>query len=154
MPDSFSTKARLSVGASSYPYYRLAVLSAEHPAVETLPFSLKILLKNLLRYEDGRVVKPEDVEALVSWDPASKVEKEIAFHPARVLLQDFTGVPAVVDLAAMREALARMGGDPDRINPLSPPDLVIDHSVQVHSFATSAAPLVNANLEFERHHDR
>jgi aconitate hydratase len=154
MSDSFSAKSRLTVGASAYPYFRLGSLADAFPGVATLPFSLKILLENLLRHEDGRVVKKEDVEALASWDPNSKTEKEIAFHPARVLLQDFTGVPAVVDLAAMREALAEMGGDPERINPLSPADLVIDHSVQVDRFGASDSIGVNAKLEFERNHER
>ncbi|HKC23569.1 MAG TPA: aconitate hydratase AcnA, partial [Thermoanaerobaculia bacterium] len=154
MADSFSSKGRLTVGASSYPYYRLSALGAAFPGVASLPFSLKILLENLLRHEDGRVVKHQDVEALAGWAPDAKLDQEIAFHPARVLLQDFTGVPAVVDLAAMREALAEMGGDPERINPLSPADLVIDHSVQVDRFASSDAIGFNAKMEFDRNHER
>jgi len=157
MSNSFSTKGGLAVGSASYQLYSLAPLAKSHPRLERLPFSLKVLLENLLRHEDGRVVRREDVEFLLSWDPhgaANKVEKEIAFHPARVLLQDFTGVPAVVDLAAMREALARMGGNPDRINPLSPADLVIDHSVQVDQFASSVAFGANAALEYERNAER
>ncbi len=109
-----------------------------------------MLLENLLRHEDGRVVKREHIEKMLAWDPKATPETEISFHPARVLLQDFTGVPAVVDLAAMREALASMGGDPAKINPRNPADLVIDHSVQVDTFATTAAYKENAELEFDR----
>jgi aconitate hydratase len=122
--------------------------------VATLPFSLKVLLENLLRTEDGLAVRPEDIEALASWDPAAKVEREIAFTPARVLLQDFTGVPAIVDLAAMRDAMVRMGGDPKRINPLLPAELVVDHSVQVDDFGSELSFRRNADREFERNRER
>src|SRR5262249_3058332 len=118
------------------------------------PFSLRILLENLLRHEDGRAVRKADVEALIAWDAKAIPDREIAFHPARVLLQDFTGVPAIVDLAAMREAMAHMGGNPDKINPLVPMDLVIDHSVQVDQFASANAYSLNVQLEYHRNKER
>ncbi len=133
MQNSYGAKGTLSVSGSPYGIYRLAACG---PAAARLPMSLKVLLENLLRHEDGRVVRREHVEAVLHWDPAATPSQEIAFHPGRVLLQDFTGVPAVVDLAAMREAVLQLGGDPDRINPLQPADLVIDHSVQVDKFAS------------------
>jgi aconitate hydratase len=154
MKDTFGTKGQLQVGSASYEIFSLKKLAQVHPAVEKLPFSLKVLLENLLRHEDGRVVKREHVEKMLSWSPKADPDTEISFHPARVLLQDFTGVPAVVDMAAMREAITRMGGDPNRINPLSPADLVIDHSVQVDTFASTAAFHENAELEFERNRER
>ena len=154
MNDSFKTKATLSAGGATVTYFSLETLAKEHPEVRTLPYSLKVLLENLLRHEDGRVVKKEDILALAKWDPKAEPDKEIAFHPARVLMQDFTGVPAVVDLAAMREAIVAMGGDPARVNPLSPADLVIDHSVQVDNFASSLAFGQNVELEYERNRER
>jgi len=154
MTDSFGTKSQLKVGSATYDFFSLGKLAKSHPAVNRLPFSLKVLLENLLRHEDGRVVKREHVEKMLAWDPKATPDVEISFHPARVLLQDFTGVPAVVDLAAMREALAGMGGNPDKINPRNPADLVIDHSVQIDAFATSAAFKENAELEFERNRER
>ena len=154
MSDSFKTKTTLSAGGATVSYYSIETLAKEHPEVRTLPYSLKVLLENLLRHEDGRVVKKEDVLALATWDPKAEPDKEIAFHPARVLMQDFTGVPAVVDLAAMREAIVAMGGDPARVNPLSPADLVIDHSVQVDNFASSLAFGKNVDLEYERNRER
>ncbi|MCC6131157.1 MAG: aconitate hydratase, partial [Acidobacteria bacterium] len=154
MLDSFKTKTTLSAGGASYSIFSLARLAKDHPKVLDLPFSLKILLENLLRYEDGRVVRAADVEALVDWDPKATPDKEIAYHPARVLMQDFTGVPAVVDLAAMREAVVAMGGDPKKINPLSPADLVIDHSVQIDNFGSSLAFGANVALEYERNKER
>ncbi len=154
MNDSFKTKATLSSGDATVTVYSLEPLAKEHPEVRTLPYSLKVLLENLLRNEDGRVVKKEDVLALAKWDPKAEPDKEIAFHPARVLMQDFTGVPAVVDLAAMREAIVAMGGDPAKVNPLSPADLVIDHSVQVDAFASSLAFGQNVDLEYERNRER
>src|SRR5262245_22775273 len=132
MADSYKTRGSLEVGGTSFTLYRLASLPKDK--VERLPFSLPVLLETLLRPEDGRVVKKEHVDAVLDWDPKAVPEQEIAFHPARVLLQDFTGVPAVVDLAAMREAVMKMGGDAKKINPLQPVDLVIDHSVQVDEF--------------------
>ena len=152
--NSFGTRDKLNVGAQSFEIYRLEHLerhSSEN--MSRLPFSLRILLENLLRNEDGRFVHPEDIKALASWKPGC-AEKEIAFMPARVLLQDFTGVPAVVDLAAMREAVKKMGGNPKRINPLFPAELVIDHSVQVDSFGSANAFGLNAQLEFQRNAER
>ena len=154
MNDSFKTKATLSAGGATVSYFSLETLAKEHPEVRTLPYSLKVLLENLLRCEDGRVVKKDDILALAKWDPKAEPDKEIAFHPARVLMQDFTGVPAVVDLAAMREAIVAMGGDPAKVNPLSPADLVIDHSVQVDNFASSLAFGQNVDLEYERNRER
>src|SRR5687767_8941160 len=154
MTDSFGTKGQLKVGSATYEFYSLSKLAKANAAVSRLPLSLKVLLENLLRHEDGRVVKREHVEKMLAWDPKATPDTEISFHPARVLLQDFTGVPAVVDLAAMREALASMGGDPAKINPRNPADLVIDHSVQVDTFATTAAFRANAELEFDRNKER
>ncbi|MEJ7812169.1 MAG: aconitate hydratase AcnA [Gemmatimonadaceae bacterium] len=153
--NSFGSRATLDVDGTPYTIYRLDSLR-DHAggAAERLPFTLKILLENLLRNEDDAFVKRHDIEMLASWDVKGKDEREIAFRTARVLLQDFTGVPAVVDLAAMRDALARLGGDPKRINPLQPVDLVIDHSVQVDEYGSDAAFLINANLELERNRER
>ncbi|MES2178936.1 MAG: aconitate hydratase AcnA [Gemmatimonadota bacterium] len=153
--NSFGSRATLDVAGTSYTIYRLDALSAASGGnSDRLPFSLKILLENLLRNEDGAFVKKADIETMAAWDVCAKVEKEIAFRTARVLLQDFTGVPAVVDLAAMRDALAKLGGDPQRINPLQPVDLVIDHSVQVDEYGSDAAFLINTDLEFERNVER
>jgi aconitate hydratase len=153
-PNSFSARAELGVGTRTYTYFRLDALSEAFPQVKTLPFSLKILLENLLRCEDGRSVTRDDIAALAGWDPAQTAASEIAYRPARVLLQDFTGVPCVVDLAAMRDAMVAMGGDPKHINPLQPVELVIDHSVQVDAFGSPDAFAVNADLEFERNRER
>src|SRR6202040_1432170 len=128
MRNTFGAKGTLRAAGQSYEMYRLRAPSAAATKLARLPFSLKVLLENLLRNEDGRVVRREHVEAIVGWDPKAEPDQEISFYPGRVLLQDFTGVPAVVDLAAMREAIVGMGGDPQRINPLQPADLVIDHS--------------------------
>ena len=151
--NSFDAKATLSVGDRSYEIFRLDALQAKFD-VARLPFSLKILLENLLRNEDGESIRAQDIEALAKWNASARPSDEIAFTPARVLMQDFTGVPAVVDLAAMRDAMADMGGDPNKINPLVPAELVIDHSVQVDVFGTSAAFQRNAELEFERNRER
>jgi aconitate hydratase len=151
--NSFDARATLDVGGRNYEIYRLDALQAKYD-VARLPFSLKVLLENLLRNEDGVAVRREDVEALASWDHAAEPAKEIAFTPARVVMQDFTGVPAVVDLAAMRDAMAQLGGDPARINPLVPAELVIDHSVQVDAFGTRDAFRINAEKEFERNRER
>jgi aconitate hydratase len=153
-PDSFGARDTLRVGDRTYTYYRLAAVGRAGFGVETLPYSLKILLENLVRFEDGRSVKKSDIEAVAGWQPGSAAASEIAYRPARVLLQDFTGVPCVVDLAAMRDAVAAMGGDPKRINPLQPVELVIDHSVQVDAFASADAFEENARLEFERNGER
>jgi aconitate hydratase A / 2-methylisocitrate dehydratase len=151
--NSFGAKNTLAVGAREYEIFRLDALQ-ERFDVARLPFSLKVLLENLLRTEGNGAVGAKDVEALASWDARAEPSQEIAFSPARVLMQDFTGVPAVVDLAAMRDAMAQMGGDPDRINPLVPAELVIDHSVQVDAFGTRDAFRVNADREFERNEER
>ncbi len=151
--DSFKARGLLEVGGREYEVFRLSAL-ANRFDVATLPFSLKVLLENLLRTEGGGAVRAEDVEALAGWEAAAEPSKEIAFTPARVLMQDLTGVPAVVDLAAMRDAMARMGGDPAKINPLAPAELVIDHSVQVDAFGTHDAFRINAEREFERNRER
>ncbi len=154
MNDHFGARANLSVGGTNYEIFRLSALSeAGHP-IEQLPYSMKILLENLLRTMDGRVVRAEDVEAVAGWEPSAEPSREIAFTPSRVLLQDFTGVPAVVDLAAMRDAMSELGGEAERINPLQPAELVIDHSVQVDEYGSSAALLINAKKEFERNRER
>jgi aconitate hydratase len=153
--NSFNAVDRLTVGDRVYTYVRLSALEdAGLLKLDRLPFSLKILLENLLRFEDGRSVTKDDVEALARWNPGKRSDREIAYRPARVLLQDFTGVPAVVDLAAMRDAMAAMGGDPKAINPLQPVELVIDHSVQVDAFASNDAFAKNAQLEFDRNRER
>jgi aconitate hydratase len=152
--NSFGTRNKLNVGAQSFDIHRLELLEKKISCdLAKLPFSLRILLENLLRCEDGRFVRPDDIRALANWTPGAS-EKEIAFMPARVLLQDFTGVPAVVDLATMREAIKRMGGNPRLINPLFPAELVIDHSVQVDSFGSANAFGLNAELEFQRNIER
>ncbi len=153
--DSFRTRAPLKVGREEYEIFRLPTLAHSGFAkIDRLPFSLKILLENLLRFEDGKSVTKNSIEALAAWDEKTPPTQEIAFRPARVLLQDFTGVPAVVDLAAMREAMKKMGRDPTKINPLQPVDLVIDHSVQVDSFGRPDSLKTNTALEFKRNHER
>jgi len=153
--NSFNAADTLRVGDRSYTYYRLdAIERAGLTKLARLPFSLKILLENLLRFEDGRSVSKSDIEALATWNPHQAPDREIAFRPARVLLQDFTGVPCVVDLAAMRDAMAAMDGDPKAINPLQPVELVIDHSVQIDYFGSNDAFAKNADLEFERNQER
>jgi len=153
--DSFNSAATLESGGKQYAYRRLGALKdAGTGHVERLPYSLKLLVENLLRHEDGRSVTKEHIAALASWDPKKPSESEIAFRPARVLLQDFTGVPCVVDLAAMRDAMAEIGGDPNRINPLQDVELVIDHSVQADAFGTREAFQINADLEFSRNRER
>ena len=153
--DSFGTRQVLKVGNQSYDIFRLDRLEkAGFKNVSRLPISLKVLLENLLRQEDNHHVNKADIEGLANWDAKAKQEKEIAFMPARVLMQDLTGVPAVVDLAAMREAMKRLGGDPKKINPLAPVDLVIDHSVQVDYFGTADAFHKNSQIEFERNVER
>src|SRR6202167_5258339 len=151
--NSFDARGTLALGEREYEIFRLAAL-AERFDVASLPFSLKVLLENLLRTEGTGAVRAADIEALAGWDPAAQPSIEIAFTPARVLMQDLTGVPAVVDLAAMRDAMAQMGGDPAKINPLVPAELVIDHSVQVDAFGTRDAFRFNAEREFERNQER
>ncbi len=150
MSNSFNARATLKVNNKEYELYRLDAVKGS----ERLPYSLKILLENLLRHEDGKVVTADDIHAMANWDPKAEPSKEIAFTPARVLMQDFTGVPAVVDLAAMREAMKQLGGDPERINPLQPAELVIDHSVQIDVFGTADAVEKNAEIEYQRNQER
>jgi aconitate hydratase len=152
--NSFASKATLKSGAKSYNVYRLPALTAKGFNLSRLPFSLKILLENLLRREDGVTVTAGDIEFLAKWDAKAEPSREIAYMPARVLMQDFTGVPAVVDLAAMRDAIRSLGGDPERVNPLVPAELVIDHSVQVDEYGTAGAYGANSLLEFQRNRER
>jgi len=152
--NSFNSRSKLRVGAKEYEIFRLDVMTKHGCEPARLPYSLRILLENLLRTENGRSVTAEEIKFLSGWIPAAIPDKEIAFTPARVLMQDFTGVPAVVDLAAMRDAMKTMGGDANLINPLQPAELVIDHSVQVDEFATRNAFAVNAKLEFDRNQER
>jgi aconitate hydratase len=152
MTNSFKARSSLAVGARSYEIWSLAGLPRDQ--VARLPYSLKILLENLLRFEDGVNVTRADIEALLAWDPAATPSHEIAFTPSRVILQDFTGVPCVVDLAAMREAIVRLGGDAERVNPLAPVELVIDHSVQVDEYGSAGALAANTRIEFARNLER
>jgi aconitate hydratase len=152
-PNSFGARADLTVGDRTLEIYRLDALQSKFD-IARLPFSLKVLLENLLRNEDGESIRAQDIEALATWDANAEPSKEISFTPARVVMQDFTGVPAIVDLAAMRDAMSSMGGDPEKINPLVPAELVIDHSVQVDAFGTAGAFQHNAELEFERNQER
>jgi len=152
-PDSFGARSELNVGGRAYEVFRLDALQTRFD-VSRLPYSLKVLLENVLRLEDGSSVRSDDVEAIASWDAGAEPSAEIPYQPARVLMQDFTGVPAVVDLAAMRDAMAEIGGDPERINPLVDVDLVIDHSVQVDAFGNARAFALNAEREFERNRER
>ncbi len=152
--NSFASKATLKSGNKSYVLYRLPALAAKGFNLSRLPFSLKILLENLLRREDGVTVTAGDIEFLAKWDAKAEPSREIAYMPARVLMQDFTGVPAVVDLAAMRDAIRALGGDPERVNPLVPAELVIDHSVQVDEYGTAGAYGANSMLEFQRNRER
>ena len=151
-PDSFQSKSTLTSGNQTVTYFALSALSGYD--LTRLPFSLRILLENLLRHEDGRTVTADDIKFLAQWDAKAEPSREIAYMPARVLMQDFTGVPAIVDLAAMRDAMRALGGNPDKINPLQPAELVIDHSVQVDEFGTVNAYDMNAALEFQRNRER
>src|SRR4051812_33499830 len=151
--NSYDARAELDVGGTTYTYYSLEALQSKYD-VARLPFSLEVLLENLLRNEDGVGIRKQDIEALATWDAKSDPSKEIAYTPARVILQDFTGVPCVVDLAAMRDAMAEMGGDPSKIEPQVPAELVIDHSVIVDHYGTAEAFAQNAALEFERNAER
>ncbi|MCP5472009.1 MAG: aconitate hydratase AcnA [Sinobacteraceae bacterium] len=152
MTDSFGARTQLKVGSRKYDIWSLGALPANK--VAKLPYSLKILLENLLRFEDGVNVTRKDIEALLNWNPKAAPEHEISFTPARVIMQDFTGVPCVVDLAAMREAIRKLGGDPQRVNPLAPAELVIDHSVQVDHYGTRDALALNTKIEFQRNGER
>src|SRR6186713_3170273 len=152
MKDSFKARTTLACGNQHFEIFSLAALKDRN--VARLPYSLKILLENLLRFEDGVNVTRDDVEALLNWDPKAAPSYEISFTPSRVIMQDFTGVPAIVDLAAMREAMIKLGGNPDEINPLSPAELVIDHSVQVDAYGTRDALAKNTSIEFGRNTER
>ncbi|MGH6853264.1 MAG: aconitase family protein, partial [Methylocella sp.] len=154
--DSFKCRKKLTVGSKTYQYFSLKAAEKHGlPGVPELPFSMKILLENLLRFEDGRSVRRQDIEGVAAWSSnKGKIEREIAFRPARVLMQDFTGVPAVVDLAAMRDAMTILGGDPQKINPLVPVDLVIDHSVIVDAFGNNRAFKTNVEREYDRNGER
>jgi aconitate hydratase len=152
MKDTFGARSTLTVGGNDYEIFRLDAVSDGH--VAKLPYSLKILLENLLRHEDGRDVTRDDILALANWDPKAEPSTEISFTPSRVILQDFTGVPAVVDLAAMRDAVVKLGGSAERINPLSPAELVIDHSVQVDNYGSANALDLNNKIEFQRNEER
>ena len=152
MKDSFGARSTLELGGQKYDIFRLDAIKDGH--VNRLPYAVKILLENLIRHEDGRDVTREDILALANWDPKAAPATEISFTPARVILQDFTGVPAVVDLAAMRDAVVSLGGSADSINPLSPAELVIDHSVQVDHYGTGDALDLNTKIEFQRNKER
>jgi aconitate hydratase len=153
--NTFGSKAELKVGGKTYEVFRLKALEAKaNVKLEKLPYALRILLENLLRQEDGKSVTASDIEFLANWDATATPDREIAFMPARVLMQDFTGVPAIVDLAAMRDAMKLLGGDPEKINPLQPAELVIDHSVQVDEFGTANSYTINSVLEFDRNRER
>ena len=149
MTDSFGSRSTIEVSGREYEIHRLDALQSRFD-VARLPYSLKVLLENVLRLEDGAAVTADDVETIATWDANAESADEIPFQPARVLMQDFTGVPAVVDLAAMRDAMEELGADPARINPLVPVDLIIDHSVQVDAFGNPRAFEINAEREFER----
>src|SRR6476619_2404444 len=152
--DSLKTRSTLEVEGKSYAYYSLKKAGAALGDVSRLPFSMKVLLENLLRFEDGVTVTRDDLQCMADWQKERRINREIQYRPARVLMQDFTGVPAVVDLAAMRDAMKGLGGDPSKINPLVPVDLVIDHSVQVDFFGSADAFKKNAEIEYERNKER
>src|ERR1700723_1026798 len=152
--NSFGSQSTLKVGDKSYEIFRLNALEEKGFALQRLPYSLRVLLENLLRHEDGKSVTADDIEFLAKWDAKAEPASEIAFMPARVLMQDFTGGPAIVDLAAMRDAMKELGGNPEKINPLQPAELVIDHSVQGDEFGTQRAYDLNAALEFQRNRER
>src|SRR6187455_464736 len=152
--DSLKTRSKLEAGGKSYAYYSLEKAGAALGDVSRLPFSMKVLLENLLRFEDGVTVTRDDVQAIVDWQKDRRSDREIQYRPARVLMQDFTGVPAVVDLAAMRDAMAKLGGDAQKINPLVPVHLVIDHSVMVDEFGTPRSFAKNVELEYQRNAER
>src|SRR6195952_2857131 len=153
-PDSFGAKGTLDVNGKSYEIYRLDAVEGDGLDVKSLPFSLKVLLENLLRTEDGEDITAEDIKAIAGWDADAEPDQEIQYTPARVIMQDFTGVPCVVDLATMREAMEDLGGDPSRINPLAPAEMVIDHSVIADVFGTPEAFERNVEIEYERNRER
>ncbi|MGB9379522.1 aconitase family protein, partial [Candidatus Binatus sp.] len=151
--NSFGARSTLAVDGKSYTIYKLDALEKHGFALARMPYSIKVMIENVLRREDGVIVTKGQIEALARWNGKGG-EREVSFMPARVLLQDFTGVPVVADLAVMRDAIKKLGGNPDKISPLQPVDLVIDHSVQVDSFGTAGAFAANAELEFERNQER
>ena len=148
--NSFNSKTEITVAGDKFEIFDISQI----PAAQTLPFSLKILLENLLRTEDGANITAEQITALANWDPAAEPDTEIQFTPARVLMQDFTGVPCIVDLATMREAIFELGGDPAKVNPLAPAELVIDHSVIADFFGTATSFEQNTDVEYERNRER
>src|SRR5678810_879325 len=152
--DSLSTRSTLEVEGKTYAYYSLKKAGEALGDVARLPFSMKVLLENLLRFEDGETVTRDDLQCMVDWQKERRISREIQYRPARVLMQDFTGVPAVVDLAAMRDAMTQLGGDPQKINPLVPVHLIIDHSVMVDEFGTPKAFGQNVELEYARNGER
>src|SRR5262245_14220362 len=153
--DSFKCAKTLKVGSKTYAYYSLpAAEKAGLKGISRLPFSMKVLLENLLRHEDGRTITKQDIQAVAQWLKTKTSDRDVAFRPARVLMQDFTGVPAVVDLAAMRDAMKNLGGDPNKINPMVPVDLVIDHSVIVNFFGSNAAFKKNVEEEYKQNQER
>ncbi|MGH3470487.1 MAG: aconitase family protein, partial [Nocardioidaceae bacterium] len=154
MVDSFGAKGTLDVDGTSYQIYRVSAVTGQGAQVASLPFSLKVLLENLLRTEDGADITAADVRAVAAWDQDAQPSQEIQYTPARVIMQDFTGVPAIVDLATMREAMKDLGGDPNKINPLAPAELVIDHSVIADVFGTPGAFERNVELEYQRNVER
>src|SRR5271163_2991338 len=152
--DTLKTRSTLTVGGKSYDYFSLPEAAKSLGDFSRLPVCLKVLLENVLRFEDGRTYTVEDAKSIAGWLEKASSSKEVPFKPARILMQDFTGVPAVVDLAAMRDGITRLGGNPQRVNPLVPVDLVIDHSVQVDAFARPDALTKNVDIEFERNEER
>jgi aconitate hydratase len=152
--DSLKTRRTLTVDGKTYNYFSLPEAAKSIGDISRLPFSLKVLLENVLRFEDGRSYRVEDAKAIAGWLPSGHSEKEVPFRPARILMQDFTGVPAVVDLAAMRDGITKLGGEPRRVNPLVPVDLVIDHSVMVDVSGRPDALKQNVDIEFQRNGER
>jgi len=153
--DTLSTQSTLNVNGKTYHYYSIKEAEAKHfKGIQRLPYSLKVLFENLLRFEDGKTVTTDDLTAMANWLNTKTSKHEIAYRPTRVLMQDFTGVPAVVDLAAMRDAIKSMGGNPEKISPLNPVDLVIDHSIMVDKFATLDSMKINTAIEMERNKER
>src|SRR5436190_9959441 len=152
--DSLNTRSNLTVGSRTYAYYSLPKAAKQLGDISRLPFSMKVLLENLLRFEDGTTVTRDDLQAMVDWQKERSISREIQYRPARVLMQDFTGVPAVVDLAAMRDAMKNLGGDAQKINPLVPVHLVIDHSVMVDEFGNPRAFEKNVEFEYQRNAER
>ena len=152
--NSFDSRSNLESGNNTYEIFKLSALEKHGVSLHSMPYSLRILLENLLRHEDGKSVTADDIQFLAKWDAKAEPSREIAYMPARVLMQDFTGVPAIVDLAAMRDAMRALGGDPEKINPLQPAELVIDHSVQVDQYGTGDSYSTNVAMEYQRNVER